>query len=52
MKLNIYITIALFALLILIINMQVKLFNQNINIQTILEENLLPPLPEWEEDIN
>jgi hypothetical protein len=52
MKLNLYITAALFGLLILIINLQVKSFNKLTVIQTILEENLLPPLPEWEEQQN
>jgi len=52
MKLNFYVTIAMFVLLILIVNMQVKLFRKTENIQTILEENLLPPLPEWEEPLN
>ena len=50
--LNLYTTIALFILIMIIINTQVTLLKKIETIQIILEENLLPPLPEWEEPLN
>lgn len=52
MKTNTIITIAFFILLIVTINVQIKSYKKLQAIEIILQENLLPPLPEWEEQIN
>lgn len=52
MNINTIITIALFVLLITIVNIQIKTFKKLQSVELILQENLLPPLPEWEEQIN
>lgn len=41
-----------FLLLCIIVGMQINIYNKILDIDVILQENLLPPLPEWEEQQN
>ena len=48
MRINLYITAVFFVMLVIITTIQFKTYSNILAINTILQENLLPPLPEWE----